>query len=91
MKSQIKSIGLASPGKPIPQELICSFMQKAHDLDAQESRKLAYVYRKSGITQRYSVLEDFKFSNVEDFRFFPKINDWSLFPLRIVEWRYLGR
>ncbi|AEL25539.1 type III polyketide synthase [Cyclobacterium marinum] len=80
MKSQIKSIGLASPGKPIPQELICSFMQKAHDLDAQESRKLAYVYRKSGITQRYSVLEDFKFSNVEDFRFFPKNKRLEPFP-----------
>ncbi len=35
------------------------FMQKAYQLDAVESRKLAYLYRQSQIGQRHSVLEDF--------------------------------
>nr|WP_242692150.1 type III polyketide synthase [Aridibaculum aurantiacum] len=35
------------------------FMQKAFQLDAVESRKLAYLYRHSDIAQRHSVLEDF--------------------------------
>lgn len=80
MKSQIKSIGLASPGKPIQQNLICSFMQKAHGLNAEESRKLAFVYRKSGIAQRYSALEDFKFSDAQEFGFFPKNDLLEPFP-----------
>jgi len=80
MKSQIKSIGLASPGKPIQQEMICRFMQKAHGLNAQESRKLSFVYRKSGVAQRYSALTDFNFSNPQDFSFFPKNELLEPFP-----------
>ena len=80
MKSQIKSIGLASPGKPIQQEMICRFMQKAHGLDARESRKLSFVYRKSGIAQRYSALKDFNYNYPQDFDFFPKNESLEPFP-----------
>jgi predicted naringenin-chalcone synthase len=80
MNSQIVSIGLANPGKPIEQEMISRFMQKAHGLDTIESRKLSFVYRKSGIDQRYSALEDFGFSNPEDYNFFPKNEQLEPFP-----------
>ncbi|WP_339925474.1 type III polyketide synthase [uncultured Cyclobacterium sp.] len=80
MNSQIKSIGLASPGKAIEQEMICRFMQKAHGLDAKESRKLSFIYRKSGIAQRYSALNDFNFSDPQNFNFFPKNDRLEPFP-----------
>jgi predicted naringenin-chalcone synthase len=80
MNSQIVSIGLANPGKPIEQEMISRFMQKAHGLDKIESRKLSFVYRKSGIDQRYSALEDFSFSHPEDFKFFPQNEQLEPFP-----------
>ena len=91
MKSQIKSIGLASPGKPIQQETICRFMQKAHGLDAHESRKLSFVYRKSGIAQRYSALKDFSFSNPQDFSFFPKNELLEPFPDTLIRMEVFKR
>ena len=41
------------------------FMQKAYQLDAIESRKLAFLYRQSKIEHRHSVLEDFGDANGE--------------------------
>jgi predicted naringenin-chalcone synthase len=80
MRSGIVSIGLANPGDPIDQSVIASFMQKAHQLDEVESRKLGFLYRKSGISSRYSVLNDFEKSDPNDFTFFPNSKDFEPFP-----------
>jgi|GEM_PF-2837217 len=78
MNSSIVSIGLSNPGSPIPQEEISRFMQKAHQVSPEEARKLDFLYRKSGIDFRYSVLEDFEKKEFKDFTFFP--NNAALLP-----------
>jgi predicted naringenin-chalcone synthase len=80
MNSSIVSIGLSNPGPPIPQAEIARFMQLAHQLDAGESRKLNFLYRKSGIDFRHSVLQDFEKTEVADFTFFPTNEDLDPFP-----------
>ncbi|EAZ81592.1 type III polyketide synthase [Algoriphagus machipongonensis] len=80
MTSSIVSIGLANPGEPIEQSTIAGFMQKAHQLDEVESRKLSFLYRKSGINSRYSVLDDFEKSDSSEFTFFPKSKNFEPFP-----------
>jgi len=80
MNSSIVSIGLSNPGAPIPQAEISRFMQLAHQLDAQERRKLDFLYRKSGIDSRHSVLDDFQTEEVSDFTFFPKNKELHPFP-----------
>ncbi|UZD21757.1 type III polyketide synthase [Algoriphagus halophytocola] len=80
MASSIVSIGLANPGAPIAQASIADFMKKAHQLDELESRKLGFLYRKSGIDTRYSVLDDFEKSGSSEFTFFPKSEDFEPFP-----------
>ncbi len=80
MNSSIVSIGLSNPGAPIPQAEIARFMQLAHQLDGQERRKLDFLYRKSGIDFRHSVLDDFQKEEVAEFTFFPKNKELSPFP-----------
>jgi predicted naringenin-chalcone synthase len=80
MNSSIVSIGLSNPGAPIPQAEIARFMQLAHQLDVQERRKLDFLYRKSGIDSRHSVLDDFQKEEVSDFTFFPKNKELNPFP-----------
>ena len=80
MNSSIVSIGLSNPGSPIPQAEIARFMQLAHQLDGQERRKLDFLYRKSGIDFRHSVLDDFQKEEVAEFTFFPKNKELSPFP-----------
>ena len=80
MNSSIVSIGLSNPGAPIPQAEIARFMQLAHQLDGQERRKLDFLYRKSGIDSRHSVLDDFQKEEVSDFTFFPKNTELNPFP-----------
>jgi len=80
MNSSIVSIGLSNPGAPIPQAKIARFMQLAHQLDGQEQRKLDFLYRKSGIDFRHSVLDDFQKEEVNDFSFFPKNKELNPFP-----------
>ena len=80
MNSSIVSIGLANPGKPVPQSDIARFMHLAHQLDESEGRKLGIFYRMSGIESRYSVLEDFDKAHEENFTFFPKNKTLAPFP-----------
>ena len=80
MNSSIVSIGLSNLGTPIPQAEISRFMQVAHQLDTQERRKLDFLYRKSGIDSRHSVLDDFQKEEVSDFTFFPKNKELNPFP-----------
>ena len=71
---------MANPGNPILQEDIAGFMKIAHGLDEREGRKLSFLYRKSGINTRFSVLTDFEKANHEDFEFFPKSKNLEPFP-----------
>jgi predicted naringenin-chalcone synthase len=80
MNSSIVSIGSANPGTPIAQEDISKFMQKAHQLDEYESRRLNFLYRKSGITTRYSVLDDFEAKDPSEYSFFPPSKNLEPFP-----------
>lgn len=80
MNNHIASIGTANPGEAIPQMQIGRFMKLAHGLEDTEARKLNFVYRLSGIQNRYSVLEDFKHVDPSDFEFFPKNESLEPFP-----------
>ncbi len=80
MNNHIVSIGTANPGNPVSQTRIGEFMKMAHGLDVQESRKLNFVYRQTGIENRYSVLEDFNHTDPDNFSFFPKNKDLEPFP-----------
>lgn len=80
MNSHLVSIGTANPGEGIPQMQISNFMKIAHGLDEAGSRVLNYIYRQSGIEQRFSVLEDFRYDNPEHFEFFPKNKYLDPFP-----------
>ena len=67
-------------------------MQMAHGLDSSESRKLGFVYRKSGIRQRFSALKDFNQEDPGKFAFFPKQPLlWSPFLVRPVACRFLEK
>lgn len=68
----INGIGVANPGQPIAQEKIAEFMKIAHRLEGTDARKLDFLYRRSGIDFRHSVLRDFEKTRVEEFEFFPK-------------------
>src|SRR5690554_5345242 len=80
MNNYIVSVGTANPGKGISQEKISKFMINAHGLDQQESRKLNFVYKHSGIHSRHSALEDFDQQDYRDFSFFPKNKTLEPFP-----------
>jgi predicted naringenin-chalcone synthase len=55
-------------------------MQVAHQLDETEGRRLGFLYRKTGIESRHSVLQDFDKLDVADFTFFPKSESLDPFP-----------
>ncbi len=57
--ADIISIATAVPAYRHEQQDILQFMQQAHHLDETDKRKLAFLYRHSGIDVRYSVLPDF--------------------------------
>ena len=80
MDNYIVSVGTANPGNGISQEKISKFMIKAHGLDQQESRKLNFVYKHSGIHSRHSALEDFDQQDHQNFSFFPKNQRLDPFP-----------
>jgi predicted naringenin-chalcone synthase len=80
MINKILSIGTANPGVAIPQMTISSFMKNAHGLNEKDSRVLNFIYKQSGIVQRYSVLEDFKHSDPSQYKFFPNNIELEPFP-----------
>lgn len=77
--SKIISIGTAVPAYQHAQQDILSFMQQVYGLDAVEARKLKFLYRQSGIDQRYSAIADFS-KPVADWRFFPAPGEASVMP-----------
>ena len=79
MKSYICAIGTANPDHKIPQMQISGFMAEALQFDAANTRKLAALYRVSGIESRYTVLQDYAKPNGE-FSFFPNTPGLEPFP-----------
>lgn len=75
--SFITALGVAVPRYKIEQRVISDFMQKVTD-DSEEKRKIAAVFRASGIRSRHSVLSDYGKS--EDFDFFPDTENLQPFP-----------
>ena len=57
--ANIISIGTAVPEYCHQQADILQFMQQMYGLNEKQKRILAFLYRQSGIRQRYSVLHDF--------------------------------
>lgn len=60
MSVYITSIGTANPKYKIGQQEVLSFMIDAHGMNGEEAKKLEALYRATGISNRYSVLDDFK-------------------------------
>ena len=75
-KTYISSIGTAVPPYKISQEESVQFMGSALHLDENEQRKLNILYRATSISQRFSVLDDFK--KKQDFTFY--VNGGTPFP-----------
>jgi predicted naringenin-chalcone synthase len=80
MNNYIVSIGTSNPGEAIPQLQIARFMKMAHELEDDEGRKLNFIYKQSGIEQRFSVIEDFKHEDPSQFTFFPNNKLLEPFP-----------
>jgi predicted naringenin-chalcone synthase len=57
--ADIISIATAEPPYQHLQTDICKFMQASYQLDANESRKLKFLYDHSGINTRYSIIGDY--------------------------------
>ncbi len=67
--SYINAIGIANPKYRSEQMEIYEYMVKAIPFSEKERKILRYLYRKSGIDNRYSVLPDFSDETAQD-RFF---------------------
>lgn len=78
MKPCITAIGTAVPRYRIEQQSVLEFMTRAHGLQGEDARRLALLYRASGIKNRYSVISDY--SKSEDFQFFPDNDQLEPFP-----------
>ena len=76
--ADIVSIATAIPSYAHKQIDILHYMQNAYQLDADEKRKLAFLYNQSGIETRHSVIPDYSTPNTES-NFLPKNNE-ELFP-----------
>ena len=76
--SYITSIGIAVPDNRFAQSEIGKFMVNAMQLDYENSRKLQAIFRSSGISQRYSVLDDY--GKEKDFTFYPNTSGFEPFP-----------
>jgi len=76
-------INLISPSNPeisIAQDDIAGFMQKAMQLNKENSRKLHAVFRMSGIRKRHTVISDYQFSDDKEWNFYPELRNGKAIP-----------
>ena len=78
MNSYITAIATANPPYKIDQKQVLGFMLNAHQLEGEAAEKLKVLYRATGITSRYSVVEDYLTSTVREF--YPPAADLEPFP-----------
>jgi alpha-pyrone synthase len=76
--SYITGIGIANPSHRFSQSSIADFMLRTMKLSKDDARKLKAIFKASGISHRYSVLEDY--GKAGDYKFFAKIADAEIFP-----------
>jgi len=84
----ITSIGTALPANRFSQSTLSEFMVKAMQLNYEKSRKLKTIFRASGISYRYSVLDDY--GKERDFSFYSNTKNFEPFPStqkRLTEYR----
>ncbi|WP_235298978.1 type III polyketide synthase [Portibacter marinus] len=74
--SFINSIGIANPAYKSEQMQIYEYMIGAIPFNERERKILKYLYKKSGINSRYSVLPDFSNSNGTE-RFYNEKNNFN--------------
>ncbi|MES2890646.1 MAG: type III polyketide synthase [Bacteroidota bacterium] len=77
--SKIVSIATGVPPFKHQQEDICKFADQVYCGDEQESRKMKFLYRHSGINTRYSVMPDYG-SIAEERMFYEKSSGLEPFP-----------
>ena len=77
--SKIVSIATDVPPYKHDQNDICSFADNIYSRDETESRKLKFLYRQSGIQNRYSVIPDYSLQP-EERQFYSKSEDLEPFP-----------
>ena len=77
--SKITSIATAVPEHNHSQDNLFSFADKVYSRDETDSRKLKFLYRHSGISNRYSVIADYS-SPMSEWDFFPQSADLEPFP-----------
>lgn len=77
--SKIISIGTAVPAYCHQQMDILEFMQTIYAATETDKRKLRFLYKQSGIKQRYSVIADYS-KSVEDWKFYPQTENLEPFP-----------
>ncbi|MCW3116140.1 MAG: type polyketide synthase [Chitinophagaceae bacterium] len=77
--SKIISIGKAVPAYRHRQDGILHFMQNVYAMNPVENRKLAFLYRQSGIDTRYSVIPDYS-QTIHDWEFYPQTENLDPFP-----------
>ena len=77
--SKIVSIATSVPANKYDQNELLQFADKVFSETPDDSRKLKFLYNKSGIDTRYSVTADFK-ALPEDRSFFPISDDLEPFP-----------
>ena len=77
--SKIISIDTAVPAYRHTQEDILSFMQRVYAGNAEDNRKMRFLYRQSGINSRYSVIRDYSRS-LPEWKFYPRSENLEPFP-----------
>jgi predicted naringenin-chalcone synthase len=77
--SRVVSIGTALPPYCHRQQDILHFMLNAYQPEADDRRKIALLYERSGIETRYAVIPDYSVA-VEEREFYPKTLDMEPFP-----------
>ena len=77
--SQIKSIGTAVPQYKHDQDEILRFMSRIYAFNEKERRTLKFLYRQSGIANRYSVLADYS-QEPNNWAFYPPTENLEPFP-----------
>ena len=77
--SKIISIGTAVPSYRHEQTDILQFMQQVYAPTEAEKRKMRFLYRQSGIKQRYSVISDYS-RPIQEWKFYPQTEGLEPFP-----------
>ena len=77
--SQIISIGTSVPAFRHEQSSILHFMENVYAFTEADRRRLRFLYQKSNINSRYSVIQDYS-RPVTDWKFYPHTENLDPFP-----------